>query len=512
MFKTLLLRWITCALCLLPAGIAAAGAPAEQSGRIALVVGAGAYTNAPKLALAAGDATAIAQKLEQLHFAVDLVTDPDRKTFEEHLRAFGQRAKGGDVALFYFAGHAVEVDGRNWLLPVDAEPEDARALRFVAVDFDAVLEQPAGAARVGLFFLDACRDNPFRRHLTAATRGLGPSGLHAASAATGTLIAFATAPGAVASDGSGRHSPFTTALLKHMATPGLDIRQMMGLVRQEVRQSTRGAQIPWETSALEGAVSLNPAEPARSSGGHATESLFWDSVRASTSPADLEAYLARYPDGTFAVLARNRLAALAPPPPAGRPSAQQSSPAAPFADQLAKLLARQKQYAPRLDSYLKAAGHKAMAIHPASGRGFFWERQETAQLAEEMALEACQIRYNSPCTLVASDETLRTAELKDGTLRPMPRVGYAGPYDPRQVPLQFASQAGARADYLKAAGPKAMALSAPRGINWATGASSSEAQAKALAQCNRPDEPYPCLLYAIDSRVVLPRHLTGIEP
>lgn len=333
-----------------PAGTGSASGNAS-SGRVALLVGVSAYRNAQTLLNPVNDAQAMTEALKRLGFATDTVINPDRTALEAAVRRFGIRARGAEAALVFFAGHAVEHAGLNWLLPASADIQRDRDLRFEALDLDSVLEQIDGA-RLALVFLDACRDNPFRLRLTG-TRGATPTGLAPVRTAVGTLVAFATAPGTVADDGGGTNSPFTAALLRRIETSGLELRQLLTLVRRDVRETTGGRQVPWEHSSLEGdfyfagppplqapppAVArpgpLAQAGPGpgmtgtRTNAGTEVELLFWETVRNSRDTADFRAYLARYPDGVFASLAQNRLKQLGANPsgqsqPAGA-SAQQS--------------------------------------------------------------------------------------------------------------------------------------------------------------------------------------------
>jgi uncharacterized caspase-like protein len=319
--------------------------------RVALVIGNGAYEEAPALANPAADARGVAAALDRLGFATDLVIDADRAGMEAAIRRFGEAAAGAEAALVFYAGHAVEVGGRNYLIPVTARIRSDRDLPFETVDFDAVMTQLEGRARVILVFLDACRDNPFRQRLMAGgTRGIAAPGLAPVRGTVGTLVAFATAPGQVASDGHGQNSPFTAALLQHIETPGLEVRPMLGRVRQSVREATAGSQVPWENSSLEGEfyfraagggqalAALAPAEQPQGGQGAprsgispdgATERLFWESVKDTRDPDELWAYLRRYPDGIFAELARARIGALerGPAPPVA-PRASEAVPAA----------------------------------------------------------------------------------------------------------------------------------------------------------------------------------------
>jgi uncharacterized caspase-like protein len=292
------------------------GPAAAAETRIALVVGAGSYQHASRLVNTVNDAKEIATKLKHLGFEVETIIDPDRQQFEGAVRRFGQRARGADAALFFYAGHALELNGRNWLIPVQANLQTERDLRFEAMDLSDVIDQIEGQARVSLVILDACRNNPFKRLLDSDSRGddLG-GGLAPQRAAIGTLIVYSTAVGEVAADGDGPHSPFTTALLRHIDTPGVEVRQLIAEVRRDVRQATAGQQIPWESSALEGAFFLDPgpapaAPPNPSAKVRDAEVVLWDSVKDSHDPSDLQLYLVRFPNGMFAPLARNRLSQL----------------------------------------------------------------------------------------------------------------------------------------------------------------------------------------------------------
>jgi len=286
--------------CLLLIGVVPGAGAGER--RVALVVGLSAYQHANILPNTLNDARSIAASLTRLGFDVDTVTDPDRNRLETAVRRLGDRARGADVALFYYAGHALEYGGQNWLVPVQADLHTERDVRFETLDVDAVIEQMQGQSRISLLILDSCRDNPFRHALEGNVRGLMASrGLAVQPGAAGTLIVYATAPGQVAGDGDGPHSPFTSALLHHLEDPGVEIRTVITTVRAEVRKATMGMQVPWDSSSLEGQFFLRPVAAD-------LETIYWESVRSSNDPADLQAYLARYPNGVFAELARNRIA------------------------------------------------------------------------------------------------------------------------------------------------------------------------------------------------------------
>jgi uncharacterized caspase-like protein len=219
---------------------------------------------------------------------------------------FGERLAGHDVGMFFFAGHGIQVRGKNYLIPVDAQIGSENSVRAEAVDVDAVLDQ-LSASPLNLVILDACRNNPFERRFRSVGGGLAQM-----EAPKGTLIAYATAPGKVAQDGDGANSTYTTALLKVLAEPGLAVESVFKRVRSEVSRMTGDAQIPWEASSLTGDfyfVGANPPPaPAAAAGGDSeAELLFWQSVKDSTDRGDYEAYLRQFPNGRFAEIARNRL-------------------------------------------------------------------------------------------------------------------------------------------------------------------------------------------------------------
>jgi hypothetical protein len=331
--------------------------PATAAKRVALVIGNGAYQNAEPLPNPINDGRAVADALRRLNFVVIDAMDQDKAGMQKLLRQFSVELQDADASLFFYAGHGLQVQGRNHLVPVDAALESEIDLPFEAVAVDVVLDLMEQTTPLRLVFLDACRDNPLARRLSRAignSRSLGVGrGLARMNNRVGTLIAFATEPDKVALDGEGEHSPFTQALLEHIETPGIEVRQMLSRVRATVIDNTDGEQLPLDTSALVEDfyfTSPTPPEPvptesaALAPGGASTEHLFWQSIQTSTDPNDFRSYLESYPDGSFAPLARNRLnalsvapqtevATLTPPtetPPAATPPA--APPAPPVAE------------------------------------------------------------------------------------------------------------------------------------------------------------------------------------
>ena len=235
-----------------------AASPALCAQKAALVIGNGAYRSVTPLINPANDASDMAASLGHIGYAVTLVKDGDLQAMNDGLRAFLRDADHADSVVVFYSGHGVQVKGHNYLIPVSARIADELDLDTQAISLDKLLDLVDGAApKVKIVILDSCRDNPLTRTLVrgAGTRGLARIDLDAASA-KGTLIAFSTAPGSVAQDGTGRNSPFTQALLAHMETPGLDIRQMFGQVRADVDRQTQGGQTPWVNEAIIGSFAM----------------------------------------------------------------------------------------------------------------------------------------------------------------------------------------------------------------------------------------------------------------
>jgi uncharacterized caspase-like protein len=239
-------------LCLLAA--TALAAPAGAEGRYALVIGNSAYKSAP-LKNPAKDARDMAALLGTLGFNVTLKIDAGVKDMEEAVRGFGLNLRHGGVGLFYFAGHGIQVAGSNYLVPVDAKIQSESDVRFECVDAGRVLGKMEDAGNsLNIVILDACRNNPFSRGFRSADRGLAEM-----RAPTGSIIAYATAPGSVASDGSGENGIYTKHLLKNMRTPGLPITDVFMRVRMGVVGETVKKQVPWESSSLTGYFYFNDA-------------------------------------------------------------------------------------------------------------------------------------------------------------------------------------------------------------------------------------------------------------
>ena len=223
--------------------MASTGAPRI---RVALVIGNADYQYGGRLANPVNDATDIANALRKIGFDVIEGRNLDKRAMEQKIQEFGRKLERASVALFFYAGHGMQVGGDNQLVPVDARFQSAADLKAATIDLTQVIAKMEADQRVNLIFLDACRDNPLGRAPGLAQ----PKGLAPIQNSVGTLTAFATKPHHVAFDGTGRNSPFTTALLKHMPTPGLEIGAVMKRVRSEVIQATGGKQVPFDESSL----------------------------------------------------------------------------------------------------------------------------------------------------------------------------------------------------------------------------------------------------------------------
>jgi uncharacterized caspase-like protein len=293
-----------------------------ESQRVALVIGNGAYTHLPRLDNPVDDARLIATTLQSVGFRLiggGAQTDLDRVGLERAIRDFGTALKGSGVGLFYYAGHGLQLRGSNYLVPVGANPETTADIDFELVNANFVLDQmDAAGSKLNIVMLDACRNNPFGgRGLRAATGGLAEI-----QAPRGTLISYATQPGDVAMDGTNGHSPYTAALAEVIQRPGLPILEVFNQVGVVVDKATDGRQEPWVShSPLEGIfyflgpTTVNVTASVPSASLRDDEIVFWQSIKDSRIAADFEEYLHKYPNGRFTGLARNRLAALQPPPP-----------------------------------------------------------------------------------------------------------------------------------------------------------------------------------------------------
>ena len=223
---------------------------AASQKRLALVIGNSMYMYGGILSNPENDANDIGMKLQQLGFDVMLFNNLDQKNFKKAIDDFGMNLVNYDVGLFYYAGHGIQVKGNNYLIPVDANLSSENDVEYDCVNAGRLLAKMEDAgSTTNIIILDACRDNPFERSWRRATQGMG---LAFMTAPAGSLISYATSPGATASDGSGRNGLFTSALLTYIDEPGISILEMFQKVRTYVRERSEGQQVPWESTSLEG--------------------------------------------------------------------------------------------------------------------------------------------------------------------------------------------------------------------------------------------------------------------
>ncbi len=344
-----LLGTVVAGAILLPSAVAFA------ADRVALVLGNGDYREITPLHNPPRDAVLIAAKLRELDFDVLEVIDADRDGMEQALREFGKRAAGADAAVFFYAGHGVQDSGRNYLLPVSAAVEEKADLRYETLELAMVMDElEHAAAGVSVVILDACRDNPLTRSLGGApsTRSLDArQGLATVRGATGTLIAYATAPGEVAYDGVGDNSPFSAALAEWIDEPGLEIGLMLRRVRQEVVDATEGSQVPWVEEAILGDFYFaeDNREEAPLVAGAARpfdiadpDAVFWRTITemetADEKRAGLNLYLDVFPAGRYAGDAQAQLTLLDSGQALGGPSLALNDVSAPGAGAFTDLL------------------------------------------------------------------------------------------------------------------------------------------------------------------------------
>ncbi|MEH6836626.1 MULTISPECIES: caspase family protein [Falsihalocynthiibacter] len=272
--------------------------------RVALIMGNGAYSSVTQLDNPVSDAHLMETALIESGFDVRVVTDASQIDMNRAIAQFGRDLRSGGeetTGLFYYAGHAVQSFGSNFLLPVDTQLTDAADLSLVGVPADAVLRQMFSASnRTNIVILDACRNNPFE-----SIPALNDNGLAEMNAPRGTFLAYSTAPGAVALDGLDGNSPFTKTLATEITREGVSLEQTFKSVRIEVVALTNGQQTPWDTSSLTSDFAFRASQPLTQE--QVQEKQLWDSVRHSDDPVPIMLFLRAYPAGIFTVEARDLL-------------------------------------------------------------------------------------------------------------------------------------------------------------------------------------------------------------
>jgi hypothetical protein len=304
---------------LLAAALLLACQPAFAEKRVALVLGNSAYQNVPMLPNPVNDGAVIAATLKDAGFnVVDSRHDLSAIETRRALRDFADRARDADIAVIYYAGHGMEVDGANYLIPVDAKLERDTDVYDEAFSLDRILLAVEPAKQLRLVILDACRDNPFAKNMkkTVASRSIGRGLAKIEPTSPNTLIAYSAKAGSTALDGDSKNSPFTIALAKHLTTPGLDVRRAFGFVRDDVLKDTGNRQEPFVYGSLGGDdLPLVPAKAALSTSAPSTPAAnpqaearrAYELALQIGNKEALNAFLVQYPDGFYASLARLQL-------------------------------------------------------------------------------------------------------------------------------------------------------------------------------------------------------------
>ena len=325
MLRRLLMLWIVLAA----AALSSASAQAER--RVALVVGNAAYKSAAALRNPRNDANDMAEALKKFGFEVTLGIDLDQEHFASTIEKFARALDGADVALFFYAGHGLQINEKNYLVSINAELSNEFLISSETIELDAVVRLMESKVSTNIVFLDACRNNPLTENLKRSlaimrrTAALGKGLARIEPTSRDTMIAYAAAPGQESADGGGRNSPFTTALLKHMPEKGLEISVMLKQVAADVREATHNEQRPQQLSdmsrrfyfaappvvanATPPAPKPAPAPPspprnAQSAEDRSLEIAFWNSARMANECEAMKAYLQRYPKGVFVELAK----------------------------------------------------------------------------------------------------------------------------------------------------------------------------------------------------------------
>ena len=486
---------------------------AQTEPRLALVVGNANYVNFGKLRNPANDARAMATTLRKLGFTVIEQTNLTRRAMIQAARTFTDRLSPGGIGLLYYAGHGIQSQGSNYLLPVDVALAVEDDLRYEAIDLQDILNKLAEArVRLSLVILDACRDNPFKAFRSAA------HGLAQLDPPRGSIIAYSTSPGKVAADGNGDNSVYTAELIKAMIQPGLRLLDVFEHVTDAVERQTGNAQTPWINSSFRGdfyftgPTTITVAPPSQATEGQTAEIAFWQTIVTSTDPADFEAYLEQFPKGTFALLAKRRIIALR----AVRPAAPGPQPGDFQAALLRALsMVKESERTSQAEHYISEKNHRAMAVAPHMSTSWRVRDEQDEATARTRALEACQLETNEPCMLIAVDDHILPEQPGGGwPTQPQSRVTYHGEFDPARVPVSpTIRDRDPVATYQTFDVPKALAIHSWGRIFIGIGDDVASAETKALKACNddpdRNGRDGPCYLYTVGNRVVLPDRLTA---
>ncbi|MDO9370452.1 MAG: caspase family protein [Sphingopyxis sp.] len=294
-----------------------------EARKVALIIGNGDYANTSRLVNPANDIKIIAASAKQAGFDdVTIAADLSVNDFQKAMRDFRAKADRAEVAMVYYAGHGIEAQGKNWLIPTDAQLKSDLDLPYEAINLDRLMESVSGA-QIRMVVLDSCRNNPFGRSWRSGTRAVvnGLAGVEADD----VLVIFAAAPGQTAADGTSGNSPFATSLAKRLPQPDMPVQLLGGLIRDDVLQATAGSQRPFVSASITGTpVYLVPrtvptAAPAASGDRSALEELLWKGALAENSVHAFSAYLAEFPAGKFAAQATGNINRLMKSPATAAP-------------------------------------------------------------------------------------------------------------------------------------------------------------------------------------------------
>jgi uncharacterized caspase-like protein len=298
---------------------------ADSGRRTALVIGNAAYASKP-LRNSVNDARAMSRTLRELGFSVELLEDASQKAMKKAIDRFGEQLRGGGTGLFYFSGHGIQVSGRNYLIPVQYTITSEDDVEYESVDAGRVLAKMKSARNgMNIVILDACRNNPFPSSFRSASQGLATI-----NAPSGTFISYATAPGSVASDGSGNTGLYTGELIRHMKSPGLKLEEVFKKVRTDVQKKSSDKQVPWDASSLTGDFYFVPPTVALDSGPEVAETAsvtdsaskpkvsaaprkfradeeMWELLKKSNDPEDFKYFLEEFPESPLNSVARLKL-------------------------------------------------------------------------------------------------------------------------------------------------------------------------------------------------------------
>jgi hypothetical protein len=306
------------------------GFPGVSHGRVALVIGNGAYENVPLLPNPLNDAADVAASLRRLGFDVKTVTNGKYDPMRRAIIEFGQRAQGADVALIYFAGHGIQMGGENWIIPVDAQLATDLNVANEAIGLQSLTRAVSNTTKLGLVILDACRSNPFLPKMKGSNISRAVDrGLSRVQPSDNVLVAYSARDGTTASDGPGRNSPFTQSLLKHIESPGLEVSFLFRRVRDDVMQATKREQQPFVYGSLSDQAIYLGTPPAAA---RTPDLLLWEAIESSKIAAVFEEFLKRYPNSLRARDAASRIAELSKQrPSADKPDGSSKIAALPIA-------------------------------------------------------------------------------------------------------------------------------------------------------------------------------------